>query len=278
MNVNRGQVKIWDIASLTAVKTWGTNGFKEVAWSPDGKRVLGFASGPSFSDPTIHVYDASNGNELSVWETDQFGAERTCFQGQYFAHAVSSAVHDGKRTYGKRAVVVRDAVTGHERWRFADRSAWVNSAIAFDSRANRLAVGGFDTLSQIGEVVIWDLNTGQQIRRLPTHDQRPGVLAFHPKNNRLLSGGGQTLILWDLATGQELLIFTGQSLPTVSLAGALAGWCPCWSPDGKFLAVGNSGQLELWDATLGYEHAEALPLDYFRNLRVPGPGSAGGFF
>jgi WD40 repeat protein len=51
--------------------------------------------------------------------------------------------------------------------------------------------------------------------------------------------------MWDLASGQELLILTGHPEPVVSVA---------WRPDGKLLATGTGDPIiRVWDMALGQE-------------------------
>jgi WD40 repeat protein len=64
-------------------------------------------------------------------------------------------------------------------------------------------------------------------------------VAFSPDGQTALSGSYETLKLWDVATGKELLTFTGHSGTVSSVA---------FSPDGRTALSGNQDKtLELWE-------------------------------
>lgn len=63
-----------------------------------------------------------------------------------------------------------------------------------------------------GELIVWDLATGQIIRRLRGHSTSVSAVTFSPDGQSFVSigqpFGERTLILWDAATGFELRQFT----------------------------------------------------------------------
>jgi WD40 repeat protein len=75
-------------------------------------------------------------------------------------------------------------------------------------------------------------------------------LAFFPDGKTLAVSSGDSLKLYDAATGKELLAFMGHAWPIHSVA---------FSPDGKLLATGGgglrdgrrSGEVQLWDTATG---------------------------
>jgi WD40 repeat protein len=72
------------------------------------------------------------------------------------------------------------------------------------------------------------------------------ALAFTPDGKTLASGGDE-IVLWNVAQGQELMALAGNTGSIFSLA---------FSPDGKTLAAGGlqrdgkSGEINLWYAAL----------------------------
>ena len=106
-----------------------------------------------------------------------------------------------------------------------------------------------------GTIVIWDLASGEQVRRLTglegdagSHiiaeaQEAPFVnqLALAPDGRHLLSTGEDgTLLLWDLATGKSLRRFVGHSQPAASVD---------ISPDGRRALSGawDESEMILWD-------------------------------
>jgi eukaryotic-like serine/threonine-protein kinase len=86
-----------------------------------------------------------------------------------------------------------------------------------------------------GEVQLFDPASNQIIESLHGHLGAIFCLAFSPDGRRLISasGGQEAVILWDLATRQELLTLRG----TGSLLSAAA-----WSPDGDVILAGAPWQ------------------------------------
>jgi WD40 repeat protein/DNA-binding SARP family transcriptional activator len=104
-----------------------------------------------------------------------------------------------------------------------------------------------------GSLVVWDLETEEEIARLLGHTARVNDVAFGPDGSIALSGGEDAqVILWDLATGQEIRRFRGHS-GTVRAVDI--------SPDGRTAVSGGfagtawmqPGELILWDLETGGE-------------------------
>jgi WD40 repeat protein len=98
-----------------------------------------------------------------------------------------------------------------------------------------------------GSIVVWDLETREEIVRLRGHTARVNDVALGPDGSTALSGGEDAqVILWDLAAGEEVRRFSGHSgaVRAVDI-----------SPDGRTAVSGGfagmswmpSGELILWD-------------------------------
>jgi WD40 repeat protein len=265
---NLWQLRIWDVAKRANTLTFGEHGFTAAAWSPDGTRIVAAANGRTFVEPNkISLFDAGAGQELDSWPSEGAGLNQVWFADEFFAHPGKSAAGGDS----KAAVVLKEVLTGKERWR-SESHPFAISAVALDPARKRLAAGGYETLSHVGRITIWDIQSGERVCELAMHDQQPRILAFHPTDNRLLSAGDNKLRLWDLGTGQELLV--------ISTAGThVRLHDAAWRPDGKVLMMLDSlGKTDLWDATPGYEHAAELPEGALRSFRIHRQYSGGGFF
>jgi WD40 repeat protein len=87
--------------------------------------------------------------------------------------------------------------------------------------------------------LLWDIATGEPIRRFEEHTGVVRDVAFSPDGKLAVSSASdQTLIIWDVATGQALRRFTGH-------AGGVNG--VAFTPDGKsILSASRDNTLRLW--------------------------------
>jgi len=95
-------------------------------------------------------------------------------------------------------------------------------------------------------VILWDVQTAQEIRRFEGHSDDVRAVAISPDGKLALSGGYDlALILWDLTTGQEIRRLEGHSDAIRSIA---------FSPDSRYAISGASDSLIiLWDIATGQE-------------------------
>jgi WD40 repeat protein len=105
-----------------------------------------------------------------------------------------------------------------------------------------------------GTVILWDVETGEEIRRF-VDDQPITAVTFSPDGGKALIGGAGYLtsekveaghiILWDVETGEEIRRFEGQPYDVSALA---------FSPDGRLAVSGGNGAMAiLWDVGTGAE-------------------------
>src|SRR5262249_8508808 len=118
----------------------------------------------------------------------------------------------------------------------------------FSPNGKVLACGTRD----VGSIVLWDAQTGTQLRALANSDGQVGQIAFSPDGTLLAAAGsggnGPVLRIWEGAAGPPL--FTS---PPPAAAHA---WCVGLSPDGKPLAAGfESGEVHLFDVASGWQVA-----------------------
>lgn len=116
-----------------------------------------------------------------------------------------------------------------------------------------LAVGYY------GDIVLWDVNTGQKLKTLKGHTEEVGSLEFSPDRRWLVSANvfaDSTIRLWDVGTGKNIYwVVASQTQGVVKVR---------FSPDGlSFAAVGRDGTLQLWDTKTGKPISAFRDEDFF---------------
>jgi WD40 repeat protein/serine/threonine protein kinase len=270
-----GIIKIWDAKTAQELRSIPAHKdhVRSIAFSPDGQWL---ASGSW--DKTVKVWDAQTGRgrytltghqgevwsvafspdgkllasaggngqvcgELKLWDTIT-GQEVRSFRGH--TDTVSGVVFSpgGQRLASGAAgtdktVRLWDVQTGQELLRFRDHQQGV-MGVAFSPDGRLLASCGSER-NGLGELKVWDADTGQVIRDLH-HTRGVWCVAFSPDGRRLASGSfDQTVKLWDVASGQEALTLPGHFESVRSLV---------FSPDGhRLFSCAHDGTVRVWDAT-----------------------------
>jgi len=174
---------------------------------------------------------------------------------------------DGKliaTSSGDQTAMLWDAASGQAVRRLAGHRDFVNS-VAYSPDGKLIATAGADRV-----VILWEVATGERLRTLAGHtDDKPGTLpilrgvmaiVFSPQCAQTSGAGARRcplasvgmdgqLIVWDALNGEKLLTYQDEIGGLKSVA---------YSPDGKLLAVGNTGDfnnpvgdVKLLDATTG---------------------------
>ncbi len=184
----------WDVPTgkqLFQHKTPRGFGSEIPAASPDARRVA-VESGPG-----IVIREAATNKELLTIKPPEGYrvSDPMSFSpnGKLLAAWSSRPRQDGPKffhdNYGVR---VYDTGTGNELHHFPIGAAWALSAFSPDGK--RLAVAGERSL------LILDLASGKELRRIEGLDARVQALAFSPDGKRLASGlSNTTVLIWDAA-------------------------------------------------------------------------------
>jgi WD40 repeat protein len=116
-------------------------------------------------------------------------------------------------------------------------NGWVRGVAILQNNADMLALSA----SHDGGLNLWNLETGQLIRRMRGHD-RPEItcVAATPDGQYAVSGGyDYNILLWEVNTGQLLFKFTGHRGRLRALA---------ITPDGqRIVSASEDGTLRVWD-------------------------------
>ena len=233
---NDKTIKIWNLASNEPRTLKGYEessyfgGVNSVAFSPNGKQI---ASG--CDDKTIKLWDVLTGKELYTFT----GHENKVYSIAFSPDGKTLASGSKDKTIKLWSIERYKGIytiPGH-----ADEVL----CVAFSPDGKILASSG--ALND-KTIKIWYLAENKFLTLKGHSDLFGGInsIAFSPDGKTLASGStDNTIKMWQLSSGKELLTLTGHSDQICSVA---------FSPDGKTLASGSKDKtIKLWQVDTGKE-------------------------
>jgi len=219
-------IKLWDVVKGTELSsiTVGTNPVSMIAFSPKGDILASVDFGGR-----LQLWDITSGQEIPTQYGDlQVGYIDFSPDGKVILASVNT----------DNSIKLLDVTSGIELRSF-DWQSNIVSSVAVSPDGNMIASGSY-----FGLITLLNSANGQVIRTLVGHTDQVANLDFSPESDMLASASWDTIKLWDVANGNEMLTLAGQSME------GYASGVPCvaFSPDGKILAYGaEAGQVMLWD-------------------------------
>ena len=224
-------VKLWDIASNKAIKTFrGHDGWVQAATLlNDGKWIL----------------SASHDANLKLWNIADYAEIRT-LKGRVLAQHVDAILDVSFSKDGKQLVTAsRDktaiswsVATGKAQKEFTEGHSFLASSAVFLPDHKRLATAAVDN-----SVRIWDIQTGTEHKRFE-HTGRSAAIDVSMDAKLLLTGSDEkTVRIWDIESGKQIKEFKGYRSEVSAVA---------FSPDRRFCASGDArGRCMVWNVASG---------------------------
>jgi WD40 repeat protein len=241
-----GTVRFWDVQTgkeirrLEGHRKAHAMGVLSLAYSPDGRSI---ASGDH--DGTVQLWDVQTGKEIRQLEGHTNSVMSVTFSpdGRWIA---SGGWDETVRLWdietGKEIRRLGRDIDVHRKARPPD-SAYndVANSVAFSPDGRLIVSNGIP-----GIVLLWDAQTGKEIRRFKGHTDIVRSVAFSPDGLLIASGGAdRTVRLWDVRTGKEIWRSNPHTFDVYSVA---------FSSDERWIASGGADStIRLWDVQTGKE-------------------------
>jgi WD40 repeat protein len=217
-----GMVWLWEIPSGEQIVFLGERKHSGPwMFSPDGSRIIARASGL----PALNLFSAVTGTLIATLPNTDYPVAFSRRSERLAAKPITGTVR------------VWDTADGREIAADLNVSGSKISAYALKPDGRHLAA-----ISTEGDLTIVDARSGRNLATVDAHESGMvnGCL-FSPNGDTLLSWDQRNFKLWDVAAGEEPVVFEGPS----------AGLATCsFSPDGmRIVSCGNDRALRIWDAT-----------------------------
>ncbi len=264
LGLENSSILLANLAERKTGQPWAVKGGKifSLAFTPQGDRLL-----VGCEDGTVRVWDVAGRKELASYHAHT---------GQTTGVAVSP---DGRQALsgGSDGMAIRwDLESGREVTWLVGHESGVTS-VDFSPDGERAL-----TASNDRTIRLWNARSGELLRVFHGHLSGVQIARFSPDGQRMASGSGgpifdddgkpvpsldQTVRIWDVNTGEELIRCSGHRDWVIGLA---------FSPDGKYIASSSGGgivrgeiripasenQIRVWDAGSGAELAGSPPLHH----------------
>ncbi len=241
-------INIWDVETGRRVQTFRIDlrPFRKITFSHDG-RQLAFCTGYGIrtEKPGLaRIWDLSSGGQVFDCRSYPEGIYALAFSPDD-RHVVTAGPDGVANTW--------DIETAHEIHSLHGNAHVIYEAV-FSPDGQTMV-----TRCDWGVLCLWDVRTGRRIFVLRGGGfMKSGFVSYSADGRRLVTEGFGTLsnreererevVVWDAASGQELLTLRGFSKSTIGAA---------FDPGGeRLVAAGGDGKIKVWDVRLAREASD----------------------
>lgn len=248
-----GTIILWDIETQTEIlRLLGHTGrVNDITYSPNG--LLAVSGG---DDRQVILWDLTSGESFK-YHNSHSGSVRTVGFSPDGSFVISGGFA-GETMLAPGELILWSTTTGKEIRRFVGHISGIVAAkftpdghalLASSGDANIFSDQLSDESLELGsapfDLILWDIESGNVIRRFEGSQEDAFSLDISPDGSRALVGSfyNNLIALWDLENGQRLLTLTGHSEGIHTIA---------FSPDGQRALSGSyDDSLILWDLLTG---------------------------
>jgi len=224
---SRDTVHVWNASTGQKLAAISAQKANEIAWSPDGARLLLTAHGGG-----PRVWDIESGTELARVKRSPGGFRDLVWSRE--APVLATSSDDGVTRLWSTETGQVLAHVEHDP---------AVSSVALHPDKRRLAY------VERGVIRVWDMDAGAEIATLRSDSTLSARILWHPDGLRLASEEASGLTLWDVAEGRVSMRAS---------AGQAAVRALGWSPSGEVLSYLQGDSLHLWDIARGVDIPEVV--------------------
>lgn len=228
-----GTITLWNVSDGTGgtlITDQETAAASSISFSPNGKYLV-----TGSHDTLIRIWSVQTRRLAKQWAAHAGGVNCAIYN-----RAGTQVISGGN----DNTIKLWDVTTGREMSALKKHTGPVQALVVNPSQGNMLASGGNDSA-----VRLWDVDHNQELVMWGPHTYFVKDLDFTRGGTILATAHGETLKLWNVATGHELRTLK-----------RLGGWIYslALSPDGSQVATGSGGEhgpyeIHLWDVSTGRE-------------------------
>lgn len=285
-----GILRVWDTHNLSTYRELETprDELTECAFSVDGRRLFG-----ACIDDAILVWDVASGKIVKEIEHEAISWPMgLAVSGDGSFVAIAGGMSRKCLTIDAETYEVRHILPGHyhqahhiavsaDSQLISTSSIWNSTVRLWNAKTgehlrdfksdcmfmfrsginpvnHQVATVGRKSLhGDVGELNLWDSDTGELIHSLTAHAGSVASVEFSPDGTRMASVGNDDLvIIWDAISGRDIITLRGHEANVVDVA---------FSPDGNQIATASGdGTIRLWEASPLEDEKDEQPLVDYR--------------